>query len=120
MIFLQKERETLEQFLPGLDAQLQQIPLAVLEAPGSPALRLFRDCRGPGLLVPKEYGGGGATALEVTRIHRALGSRSPSLAIATNMHTCTVLSIPPCPATAELLQGIAVHKLYLASGFADG
>lgn len=106
--------------MPGLDAQLQALPLAVMEAPGNPGLRLFRECGGPGLLVPKEYGGGGANALEVTRIHRALGSRSASLAIATNMHTCTVLAIPQCAATAELMQAIAHHKLYLASGFADG
>lgn len=120
MTFLQNERETMEQFLPGLDAQLQALPLGVLESPGSPGLQLFRECGGPGLLVPKEYGGGGANALEVTRIHRALGSRSPSLAIASNMHTCTVLAIPKCAATAELMQAIAQNNLYLASGFADG
>jgi len=110
----------MEEYLPGLDAKLAQLPLSVMESPGSPALQLFRECGGPGLLVPKEYGGAGANALEVTRIHRALGSRSPSLAIATNMHTCTVAAVPPCAATAELLQSIAQHNLYLASGFADG
>ena len=120
MRFLQKERETLEQFLPGLDAKLEKLPLSIMEAPGSPALQLFREHGGPGLLVPAEYGGPGANALEIARIHRALGSRSPSLAIATNMHTCTVAAIPPCAATAELLQGIAHDNLYLASGFADG
>jgi alkylation response protein AidB-like acyl-CoA dehydrogenase len=120
MNFLKEERETLEQFLPGLDAKLEQIPLRVLEAPGGPGLQLFREHGGPGLVVPKEYGGAGATPLEVARIHRALGSRSPSLAIAANMHTCTVVAIPPCASTAELLQGIAQHNLYLASGFADG
>lgn len=118
--FLQRERATMEQYLPGLDAKLAELPLSIMEAPGSPALQLFRDSGGPGLLVPKEYGGAGASALAVTRIHRALGSRSPSLAIATNMHTCTVAAIPPCAATAELLQSIAQQNLYLASGFADG
>jgi alkylation response protein AidB-like acyl-CoA dehydrogenase len=120
MTLLQKERETLERFLPGLDAKLGEIPLLELEAPASPALQLFREHGGPGLLVPKEYGGLGANALEVAQINRALGSRSPSLAIATNMHTCTVVAIPPCASTAELLQGIAQNNLYLASGFADG
>ncbi|MGB8509274.1 MAG: acyl-CoA dehydrogenase family protein [Pyrinomonadaceae bacterium] len=120
MTFLQKERETLERFLPGLDAKLAELPLQVMESPGSPALQLFREYGGPGLLVPSEYGGAGANPLEVTQIHRALGSRSPSLAIATNMHTCTVVAIPPCAATAELLQSIAENNLYLASGFADG
>jgi alkylation response protein AidB-like acyl-CoA dehydrogenase len=120
MKFLQKERETLEHFLPGLDAKLERLPLRVMEAPGNPALQLFREHGGPGLLVPAEYGGAGASPLEMAQIHRALGSRSPSLAIATNMHTCTVAAIPPCAATAELLQGIAQNNLYLASGFADG
>ena len=120
MTLLQKERETLERFLPGLDAKLQELPLPVMEAPGSPALQLFREHGGPGLLVPKEYGGPGANPLEVAQINRALGSRSPSLAIATNMHTCTVVAIPPCASTAELLQGIVQNNLYLASGFADG
>ena len=120
MTLLQKERETLERFLPGLDDKLAQLSLKVMEAPGSPALQLFREHGGPGLLVPKEYGGPGANPLEVAQINRALGSRSPSLAIATNMHTCTVVAIPPCASTAELLQGIAQHNLYLASGFADG
>jgi alkylation response protein AidB-like acyl-CoA dehydrogenase len=118
--FLQRERMTMEKYLPGLDAKLEKLPLRVMEAPGSGALQLFREHGGPGLLISKEYGGMGANALEVTRIHRALGSRSPSLAIATNMHTCTVAAIPPCAATAELLQSIAQQNLYLASGFADG
>jgi alkylation response protein AidB-like acyl-CoA dehydrogenase len=118
--FLQRERTTLEKYLPGLDAKLEKLPLSAMEAPKSPALHLFREHGGPGLLVPNEYGGAGASALDVTRIHRALGSRSPSLAIATNMHTCTVAAIPPCAATAELLQAIAQQNLYLASGFADG
>lgn len=120
MTFLKKERETLERFLPGLDAKLAKLPLQVMESPGGPALQLFREHGGPGLLVPSEYGGAGATPLEVARINRALGSRSPSLAIATNMHTCTVVAIPPCASTADLLQNIARGNLYLASGFADG
>lgn len=120
MALLTKERETLQRLLPGLDAKLQELPLIVMETPGSPALQLFREHGGPGLLVPKEYGGLGATLLEVAQINRALGSRSPSLAIATNMHTCTVVAIPPSESTAALLQGIAQDNLYLASAFADG
>lgn len=110
----------MEHFLPGLDAKLAEVPLMVMESPGSPALQLFREHGGPALVVPRDYGGLGASPLEVAQIHRALGSRSPSLAIATNMHTGTVVAIPPCESTAELLQSIARHKLYLASGFADG
>lgn len=110
----------MEHFLPGLDAKLAALPLMVMESPGSPALQLFREHGGPGLVVPRDYGGLGANPLEVAQIHRALGSRSPSLAIATNMHTGTVVAIPPCESTADLLQAIAKNNLYLASGFADG
>jgi alkylation response protein AidB-like acyl-CoA dehydrogenase len=120
MTFLQAERETLEQFLPGLDARLAKIPVSVMEQPGNPTLELFREHGGPGLLVPKELGGAGANPLDIIRIHRALGSRSPSLAIATNMHTCTVAAMPPCAATADLLSAVAGQRLYLASGFAEG
>jgi len=120
MAFLQKERKTLDKYLPGLDAELEKIPLSVMEAPGNPALRIFRELGGPGLSVQAEYGGAGASVLEIAQIHRALGSRSPSLAIATNMHTCTVIAIPPCDSTAELLRAIAQNNLYLASAFADG
>lgn len=120
MALLTKERETLQRLLPGLDDKLQELPLIVMETPGNPALQLFREHGGPGLVVPKEYGGLGATLLEVAQINRALGSRSPSLAIATNMHTCTVVAIPPSESTAALLQGIAQDNLYLASAFADG
>ena len=120
MTFLENERATLEEFLPGLDAKLEHLPLRLMESPGSPAVQLFREHGGPALTVSQEYGGKGANVLQIARIHRAIASRSPSLAIAANMHACTVAAIPPCPATAELLQGIARQNLYLASGFADG
>lgn len=120
MAILEKEREALERFLPGLDAELSGLPLQEMESPGSPALQLYREHGGPGLLVPADFGGAGANPLEVARIHSALGSRSPSLAIAANMHNCTVAAIPPAPSTAELLEAIARDNLYLASGFADG
>ncbi len=120
MSFLKKERDTLEELMPGFDARLQEIPLAQMESKGNPGIALFREFGGPGLLVSREYGGKEANQLQMVRVQRAMASRSPSLALATNMHSCTVAAVPPCDATADLLKRIASEGLYLASGFADG
>ncbi|MBV9279124.1 MAG: acyl-CoA dehydrogenase, partial [Chloroflexi bacterium] len=85
MELLAKERETLERYLPGLDAALARVPLDVLESPESPGIKMFREAGGAALLVPREYSGMGASALDATRITRALGARSPSLVVATTM-----------------------------------
>ncbi len=120
MNYLKKERETLEALMPGFDERLAEIPLADLESKGNPGIELFREFGGPGLLVSEEYGGKNANQLQMVRVQRALASRSPSLALATNMHSCTVAAVPPCEATSELLKSIAENGLFLASGFADG
>jgi alkylation response protein AidB-like acyl-CoA dehydrogenase len=76
--------------LPGLDEELAKIPLLEMEKPGNPAIKLFREHGGPGLLIPARYGGKGATQLQAVRLQRALASRSPSLAVATSMHHSAV------------------------------
>ncbi|MGW4771892.1 acyl-CoA dehydrogenase family protein [Nocardia sp. NPDC004278] len=120
MRFMARERETAERFVPGLDAKLHEVPLEVLESKDSPGLSIFREFGGPGLLVGKASGGLGASLLEAAHIHRVLGSRSPSLAIAVNMHSCTVAAIPPGPGTEAMLGMVAAGGLYLASAFAEG
>lgn len=120
MNILSQERAVLDRVLPGLDAQLAQLPLVQLEGPDSPALGWFKAANGTSLLIPQAFGGMGLGAREVLRIQHALGSRSPSLALATNMHTCTVAAIPPCEATQSLLHMIATDRLFVASGFAEG
>jgi alkylation response protein AidB-like acyl-CoA dehydrogenase len=123
MHFLHKERATLEKFLPTLDNQLQAKPLLELEAKESPALQMFRQLGGPGLLIPREYGGAGVTPLQLTHIQRAIATRSPSLAIAANMHHCTVAALLESIAdesVAEFIRAIAENNFYLASGFAEG
>ncbi|GAB6039851.1 hypothetical protein [Endothiovibrio diazotrophicus] len=120
MNFLKRERDTLEALMPGFDARLREIPLLEMESKGNPGIALFREFGGPALLVSAEYGGKQANQLQMVRLQRAMASRSPSLALATNMHSCTVAAVPPCEATAELLKSIAENGLYLASGFADG
>jgi alkylation response protein AidB-like acyl-CoA dehydrogenase len=123
MNFLRKERTTLENFLPTLDQQLQSKSLLNLEAKDSPGLEIFRQQGGPGLLIPKELGGAGVTPLQLAQIQRAIATRSPSLALAANMHHCTVVAFLDSIAdesVAEFLSAIAENNLYLASGFAEG
>jgi alkylation response protein AidB-like acyl-CoA dehydrogenase len=125
MNFLVTERQTLHRFLPGLDEELAAIGLQRLESPESGAIELFRKHGGAGLLIPREYSGSGASALEVMRIQRALASRSPSLAVAATMHHFSVATlVAMCAASTGmewlLLQAIAEQKLLVASGFAEG
>ena len=125
MRFLETERGCLESFLPGLDKYLAETPLHELERRGNGALATFREVNGPGLLVPTEFGGAGASLLEAVRIQRAIGSRSPSLAVATTMHHFSVASLVELTAVGEgfewaMLTAIAENSWLLSSGFAEG
>jgi alkylation response protein AidB-like acyl-CoA dehydrogenase len=125
MKFLLKERETLEALLPGLDAQLAETSVVELEQSGSPGPALFRAAGGPALLIPDEHAGLGATPLEAVRVQRAIGSRSPSLAVATTMHHFSLASLVELSYTSSgfewmLLEGIARDRRLVASGFAEG
>ena len=125
MSFLDRERSTLAEFMPGLDAALATLPLMDMESPGSMALGLFRKAGGPGLLIPIRFGGREATPLQAVRVQRALAARSPSLAIATTMHHFSVASVVGLaelePArVAGLLALIVTQNLLMASGFAEG
>src|SRR5262249_14388772 len=93
MKLLERERADLERYLPGLDGLLAETSSTELERPGSPGIKMFRDAGGPALVVPTEYQGLGADPLSAVRIQRALGSRSPSLAVATTMHHFSVASL---------------------------
>jgi alkylation response protein AidB-like acyl-CoA dehydrogenase len=122
---LRTERGTLEQYLPGLDKALADIPLRELEKPRSGALELFRERSGPALLVPAEYGGKGASMVDAVRIQRAVGSRSPSLAVATTMHHFSVASLVELTQVGNgfewaMLAAIAEQNWLLSSGFAEG
>lgn len=124
MNFMQKDRETLEKFLPGLDEKLKTLSFEQTEKKGNPAIAIYRDSRGPCVLIPKEYGGLGASAAEGIRIHRALGSRSPSLALAVTMHNFTIAFLVEYTLygeeTKDMCRQVSEHSLYLASGFAEG
>jgi alkylation response protein AidB-like acyl-CoA dehydrogenase len=125
MNFLKQERETLEQLLPGLDAALARIPLMEMERPGNPSIPVYRQLGGPGLLIPTQLGGRGASPLQAVRAQRAIACRAPSLAVATTMHHFTIATMleanPEDPGQeAELLEAVARGNLYVASGFAEG
>jgi alkylation response protein AidB-like acyl-CoA dehydrogenase len=125
MSFLKQERAALEHLLPGLDAALAEIPLLEMERPGNPAIPTYRRLGGPALLIPTRFGGRGATPLQAVRAQRAIACRSPSLAVATTMHHFTLATLmeidPEDPGLeGELLESVARHNLYVASGFAEG
>ncbi|RST06958.1 acyl-CoA dehydrogenase [Streptomyces sp. WAC07149] len=121
-------RELCDQYHPGLVKALQDIPYARREAPGSPVIGLFRDHCGPGLLIPREYGGHGADALDAIRVQRALGSLSPSTAAAAAMHHFTAAMLYSLagepgrlgPAQLDVLAGVAPGRRLMASGWAEG
>lgn len=125
MRFLERERATLAKLLPELDPALREAPLMELERPGSPGIRHFRDSGGPGLLVPEAHQGRGATALDALRVQRAIGSRSPSLAVATTMHHFSMATLVAIGGLGDglewmLIEGVATSNRLIASGFAEG
>jgi alkylation response protein AidB-like acyl-CoA dehydrogenase len=125
LTFLKQERTVLNALLPGLDEALARFSLTETEQPGNPTIALHRDCGGVRLLIPKDLGGLGADAIQAVRIQRAIGSRSPSLAIATTMHHFSVVSLVEAAAMGSgaeslLLEAIASQSHYVASGFAEG
>ena len=124
MNFLKRERTILEQFLPSLDAKLAAIPLTDIERPGNVGLATLRELEGTAILIPTEHGGKGASAVDAIQIHRAVATRSPSLAIAMTMHNFSVATLVEYlfygDYTVELLKQISGGQLLVASGFAEG
>lgn len=121
-------REVCDRYHPGLCKSLAEIDLLDREVPGSPIMELFRTYGGPSLLVPVEFGGAGADALEAVRVQRAVASYSPSLGAATTMHHFTMAMLFALTSTTDrlsatqldLLGRIAPQRLLVASGWAEG
>ncbi|MGW2866077.1 acyl-CoA dehydrogenase family protein [Streptomyces sp. NPDC001205] len=123
----QRAAEVCEAFLPGLLGKLADVPMAELEAPGSPAIAHFKACGGPALVIPRAYQGAGATPMEALSVVRAIAALSPSLAVGTTMHHFSVAtlftladSIQSSGMEWALLEGIAEQGLLVSSGFAEG
>ncbi|WP_217208176.1 acyl-CoA dehydrogenase family protein [Streptomyces sp. AC550_RSS872] len=121
-------RSVCERFHPGLLKELEQIPYADRERPGSPVIDLFRIHGGVGLLIPEEYGGHGAGALDALRVQLALGAVSPSLVAAVSMHHFTAAMLYSLAVKAgrlteaqtALLHRIVPDQQVMASGWAEG
>ncbi|MER5968451.1 acyl-CoA dehydrogenase family protein [Streptomyces sp. NPDC002055] len=128
MKFLQRDLDACETLLPGLADRLAEVPFDRLESPGSPAISLFREHGGTNLLVPRAFGGIGASALDAVRVIRALASLAPSLAVATAMHHFSVGMLfavgPLYDSTTSIrtsvLDVVAKNRSLIASGFAEG
>ena len=69
---LDEARAVCDAYLPGLLDKLSGIPFAELERPGNPGLELFRQCGGPALVIPGQYGGSGASPAEALQVTREL------------------------------------------------
>ncbi|GED88475.1 acyl-CoA dehydrogenase family protein [Streptomyces sp. 6-11-2] len=121
-------RDTCERFHPGLVKALSDLPFEEREAAGSPVVDLFRSAAGVGLLIPTEYGGPGADPVDAVLVQRAVGSLSPSLAVASTMHHFTAAMLYALadgpdrltPAQAELLHTVVPGQRLMASGWAEG
>ncbi|AXX30985.1 acyl-CoA/acyl-ACP dehydrogenase [Actinosynnema pretiosum subsp. pretiosum] len=125
MRFLQREHDTLEALLPGLDKALGAFTLSELEQRGGPGIAALREAGGSGLLVPAEHGGLGASARDAVRVTRAIATRSPSVAVAATMHNFSVASLVTLAATSTgfewlLLDAVARDKRMMSSAFAEG
>lgn len=117
--------EVLERYLPNAAGELASHPMEVLESPGNPGIGIFKDARGAGMLVPDDYGGGGASAREAVQIQYALGSLAPSTAVGLTMHQFTVATLVEMMREtggleALVLESIATENLLVASAFAEG
>jgi alkylation response protein AidB-like acyl-CoA dehydrogenase len=124
---LDEARDVCEAFLPGLYDELDGIPLRSLEQPDNPGLDIFRRYGGPALVIPKVYSGLGASPVEAMQIMRAIGSRAPSLSVATAMHHFSVAALFTLADSLRaggtewaMLMGIAEQNLLVSSGFAEG
>jgi alkylation response protein AidB-like acyl-CoA dehydrogenase len=125
MRFLEAERAVLARLLPGLDDELAGVAFTDLESSRSPGLEAFRAAGGTGLLVPREHGGRGVGAREAVGLTRAIGARSPSLAVGVTMHNFSVASLVEVAARSDgfewmLLDGIARDQRLVCSAFAEG
>ncbi|MGW0332540.1 acyl-CoA dehydrogenase family protein [Streptomyces sp. NPDC003011] len=94
---------------------------------GATGAERIRDLASGGyaaLPIPEEFGGAGATLVEVAAAQRALGMADPSAAVALNMHAFTVGLMADYwrrhrDTSWMLLEGIAGSGALVASAFAE-
>lgn len=124
---LDQALQTCESYLPGLIDGLDALPFAERESRESKAIAIFRECKGPGLVIPEEYGGLGASPVDALRVLRAVGATSPSLAVASTMHHFSVATLFTLADSVQqsglewaVLEAITTNSLLVSSGFAEG
>ncbi|MEU1017315.1 acyl-CoA dehydrogenase family protein [Streptomyces sp. NPDC005898] len=125
---LDAARAVCERYHPGLLKELEQLPYAEREKPGSPIIDLFRIHGGVGLLIPEKFGGHGAGPLDALHTQLALGALSPSLVAAVSMHHFTVAMLYSLAvekgrltdAQTDLLRRVVPDQQVMASGWAEG
>lgn len=124
MRFLEVERSALHRYSPGMDEALAGLGIEALERTPSPGLSIFRAHGGARLLSPTGCGGQGASALDALRYQIALGSRAPSLAVATTMHQYKIAALVVLMRCGheltDILSQIARNDWLVASGGAEG
>jgi alkylation response protein AidB-like acyl-CoA dehydrogenase len=121
-LLLSTERDLLERALPGFDKRLADMG-AEVDLPGSEIVEEFRAVGGGNLLLPAEIGGAGLGCLDGVRVQRAIGSRSPSLAVASTMHHYKVAWLArelDGPLASAVLGRVAAERLLVASCGAEG
>lgn len=112
-------------YLPELEAELTSHPMEALEAEGNPGIGIFKAVGGPRVLIPSDWGGGGATARDAIEIQYAIGCLAPSTAVGVTMHQFTVATLVELvretrSMEAIVIEAIARKNLLVASGFAEG
>lgn len=124
-VLLHQDWDVFAEFVPALADYLRDTPVEELERPDGAALLQFKTAGGPALAVPPEFGGLGASAEQMARIHRAMGSRAPSLAVATMMHHLSIATVVEATATGpeqerEAVAFLVASGALIASGFSEG
>lgn len=114
-----------EKMFPDLDEYLNSTSLLDLESRDSEIVERFKASGAIGLIVPEALGGAGATARDSIAVQREIGSRSPSLGVATTMHHLSLATLLEYAhaGTADdldLARSIVGANMLIASGFAEG
>jgi len=123
MKFLAREKTVLQRYSPKLEDNLQQLGLLSLEGENSQCMKIFKQHGAVRLLLPSQYGGNNASALDALFYQLSLGSLAPSLAIATTMHQYKVATLVEMARNRDLstlLDRVCSQNMLIASGGSEG
>lgn len=117
--------QILAAFHPELSDYLRGASVEELEQPAGCALRMFKECGATALTAPKSLGGLGASAEQMAHVYRAIGSRAPSLAVASSFHHASVATLIDATLSGpehqiEAVQFVITAGALVTSGFVEG